>query len=619
MLTAIAVVLCAAAVVIGYAAVAYTSWALGFGALAFLLAAAAVVMLDRSRREPPPRVLASTLAVHDPRYQPVREPRELVMTPVPVEEPGAEEPIATNNATAPSTAMPDPAGEPGAVTRTPFPEVVMPDDIDIESVSRALLASAAGAGEAVRVVLWRADGAGDEAAVPVRVSGEPADSLVVSRRSVTSAIESGTAVLESLTTVADDCGEATVWHYVVPVSLGRVSGAASVDFVGERPELDNLNRIVAAFRLPLAAALALEVASQESDAARTLLETARELARLLDPDAVVRTALSSALEVTGATTGSVMLYDESGVHLNIAAAVGLPAEVIDSTKVRPGDGIAGWVALSGQPLVVEDLPGRDTPARSRGLRSAASIPVADNDGVLGVLNVGSTDHPSRFTTSDLETLGVLAYQTAVAVRNARAVASASDLYFDTLKAFALAIELKDPYAHGGTDRVMHYAALLAERMVLPPDETRALEVASMLHDIGMPSAGESALSSDRPLSTVERGLITMHPVIAAEILEQAPALAQVAPIVYHHHERYDGSGYVGGLAGEAIPLGSRVLAVADAFVAMTSRRPYRDALSESEALKELRKESGTQFDPAVVDAFLAIHSSRSNQVPGRTS
>jgi HD-GYP domain-containing protein (c-di-GMP phosphodiesterase class II) len=633
-LIAIAVALGVAAVVIGYAAVAYVSLALAFGAIAFLLAAAAVVMLDRSQHEPSARVSTPTLPVRESRAQPVQGPPETIAEHPPAEkaapltapgvapssdhEPAGEafNAIDKNLAASETLTVVDEMPE---VSPSLFPQVVMPEDIDVESVSRALLASASAAGEAVRAVVWRADGAGDEAAVPVTVSGREAESLVAGRRAVTSAIESGTAALESLTTGVDGGGEATVWHYVVPVSLGRIAGAATVDFLDDRPDLDTLNRIVAAFRLPLAAALALEVASQESDAARTLLETARELARLLDPDAVVRTALGSALEITGATTGSILLYDESGVDLRIAAAVGLPEEVVDTTSVRPGDGIAGWVAISGQPLVVEDLPGRDTPARSRGVRSAASIPVADNDGVLGVLNVGSPYHPSRFTTSDLETLGVLAHQTAVAVRNARAVASASDLYFDTLKALALAIEMKDPYAHGGTDRVMHFAALLAEEMGLPEDEVRALEVAAMLHDIGMPSAGESALTSPRPLSTVERGLITMHPVIAAEILEQAPALRKVAPIVYHHHERYDGSGYVGGLAGDAIPLGSRVLSVADAFVAMTSERPYRKALSESEALEELQKESGTQFDPAVVDAFLAIHASRSDQVPGHTS
>jgi putative methionine-R-sulfoxide reductase with GAF domain len=606
-LIAIALALGAAALIVGYAAIVYASIALAFAALAFMLSAGAVLMLDRSRKEPAPPTV-DIKAVHQPRGE---ASRGTVINAVPATAPGSQQGVPRDADS--NTVSPGPPHEPSRL-----PEVVMPEDIDVDSVAAAFLASAAAAGEAVRAVIWRADGAGDASAVPVTVAGTRDETLVAARGTVASAISQGTAVLESLTVEAESLGSVTLWHYVVPVSLGEIAGAAALEFTGDRPDLDLVNRTAAAFRLPIAAALALEVAKVESGAARNLLQTARELARLLDPDAVVRTALQSAMELTGATTGSIMLYDDSGADLRIAAAVGLPDDVVDSTAVRPGNGIAGWVAISGQPLVVEDLPGRDTPARSRGIRSAASVPVADHDGVIGVLNVGSTDHPSRFTTSDLETLEVLAHQTAVAVRNARAVASASDLYFDTLRALALAIESKDPYAHGGTDRVMHYTGLLAREIDLPADETRALEVAAMLHDIGMPSTGEQALISDRPLSTVERGLITMHPVIAAEILEQAPALRQVAPIVYHHHERYDGSGYVGGLAGDAIPLGSRILAVADAFVAMTSERPYRPALSDAEALEELRKESGTQFDPSVVDAFLVIHASRSDQIPGHT-
>jgi putative methionine-R-sulfoxide reductase with GAF domain len=497
----------------------------------------------------------------------------------------------------------------------------MPEDIEASSVAKAFLKSAASTGNAVRVTAWRGDGAGDCAAVPVAVAGHHDEALVKARESVRASIEKGTALLESLTMATGDDAEsgATAWRYVVPFALGEITGAAGVDFLGDRPDLESLNRISAAYRLPLAASLALEIARDESDAARTLIETARELARLLDPDAVVRASLAKALDLTGGQSGSIMLYDESGVDLRIAAAVGLPSDVVESTAVRPGNGIAGWVAISGQPLVVEDLPGRDTPARSRGTRSAVSVPIADAEGVLGVLNVGSSDHPSRFTATELETLEALAHQTAVALRNARTVASASDLYFDTLRALALAIETRDPYAHGGTDRIMRYTSLLAGEMGLPAHETRALEIAAMLHDIGMPSGCEEALSADRPLSTVEHGLITMHPVIAAEILDQAPALREVAPIVYHHHERYDGTGYVEGLSGDGIPLGSRILCVADAFVAMTSDRPYREAFTDDEAVKELLKGSGTQFDPEVVDAFLAIHSSRQDRVPGSSA
>jgi HD-GYP domain-containing protein (c-di-GMP phosphodiesterase class II) len=134
-------------------------------------------------------------------------------------------------------------------------------------------------------------------------------------------------------------------------------------------------------------------------------------------------------------------------------------------------------------------------------------------------------------------------------------------------------------------------------------EQSALRVAALLHDVGMAALGDAAIVENRPLTTVEWGMIQMHPVIASDVLTQAPALADAVPIVYHHHEHYNGQGYVLGISGERIPLGARVLAVADAFVALTSERPYRTALGEAGALAEIHSKAGTQFDPEVVDAL----------------
>ena len=128
----------------------------------------------------------------------------------------------------------------------------------------------------------------------------------------------------------------------------------------------------------------------------------------------------------------------------------------------------------------------------------------------------------------------------------------------------------------------------------------------MLRDVGMSAAGEAVAVSDRPLSTVEWGMLKMHPVIAADILARTPALRQVIPIVTHHHEHFDGTGYILGLRGQRIPLGARILAVADAHVAMTSERPYRHALSHTAAVAELLECSGNQFDPDIVTAFVEL-------------
>jgi HD-GYP domain-containing protein (c-di-GMP phosphodiesterase class II) len=260
------------------------------------------------------------------------------------------------------------------------------------------------------------------------------------------------------------------------------------------------------------------------------------------------------------------------------------------------------VFASGQSMLVEDLPGRPS-SRRHGVRSAICVPVRDEHGTMGVISVGSRAYPARFTDGHTKALEALGAQTAVALRNASALSRSRDLYLSSLQALAVALETKDPYSIGAAGRVTDIVLALGEWMRLESTELQSLHVAAILHDIGMGMAAGPLGASSRPLSTIDRGMLRAHPRVAAEVLSQLPALEAVVPIVYHHHEHFDGHGYDGGLAGEAIPLGSRILAVVDAYVAMTGERPYRRALPPREALDELNAKSGTQFDPEVVEAL----------------
>ncbi|MHB8049840.1 MAG: HD-GYP domain-containing protein [Coriobacteriia bacterium] len=412
----------------------------------------------------------------------------------------------------------------------------------------------------------------------------------------------------------------TTWRYALPIEAGAHRGVAAIDVHAViEPDSGMLPEVTAPLLGSLSGTLALYVADIELMTARSLIEAARELSRMLDPSQVLETALSRAMEMTGAQTGSIMLLDRSTGRLRIEVSRGLPEEVVRDTELGEGEGIAGWVLATGQPLLVEDLLSRSPAARRHGVRSAVSAPLADDDGTLGVLNVGSRSFPARFTDTHLDTVALLAKQSATALRNARAVEESRAIYFDTLKALALALETKDPYSRGGTERVLEYADALGGVFDLSDDDMNALRIAALLHDIGMASVGDGVTHCDRPLTTIERALLKLHPQIAADILTEAPALRGVVPIVYHHHEWFDGHGYGSGVAGESIPVGARILAVADAFVAMTSDRPYRGPFSVGDALAELEEKAGTQFDPSVVAALGDILRGGTNRVPGPNS
>jgi hypothetical protein len=501
-----------------------------------------------------------------------------------------------------------PAPEPTPEPRR-RPAIRMPATMDADEVALALLESSAAAGGAVAAHLWLEDassgtlrliaavGSMVPAAQPRQLDDDPLGLV----------LRDGSARLTAVASVHDKDGSSTLWRFALPVVSGAARGVAGIDFTDARvPDAGILVDVTAHLRGALSGALAIHVAQGEIETARMLLDTARELSRQLDPDEVVTHTLARAMKVSGAATGSIMLIDPETGTMSIAASVGLPDDIVRDTRVSNGEGIAGWVLTTRKPVLIEDLPGREQPYRRTNVRSAVSVPIADEDGILGVLNIGSRAFPARFTNTHMSALEILGTQTAVALRNARALNSARDLYFATLRALTLAMETKDPYARGGTDRVVEYSTSLGLAMGLEELDMQSLEVASLLHDIGMSAAGESVSSCSRPLSTFERGLLKLHPVLAAEVLEEVPALQNVIPIVYHHHEWYDGQGYVVGLAGEAIPMGSRILAVADAFVAMTSARPYREAMSLDEAVSELSDKAGTQFDPVVVDAFIDL-------------
>lgn len=196
---------------------------------------------------------------------------------------------------------------------------------------------------------------------------------------------------------------------------------------------------------------------------------------------------------------------------------------------------------------------------------------------------------------------------ALAGENVRLMESLDEMeerFVASLRSIAEAVDAHDVYANGHSKRVANVAVKIGKKLNMSDKELKSLETAALFHDIGMIWVPPHILMKEQPLTADEQAAIRRHTVQGAELLDSVKSLKDEGIAVLHHHERFDGTGYPYGLKGLAIPLAARVLAVADAFDAMTSERPYRCALLMREALEELYSNAGGQFDPHVVEAFL---------------
>lgn len=328
----------------------------------------------------------------------------------------------------------------------------------------------------------------------------------------------------------------------------------------------------------------------------------------LNLSAILNGALKQVMLVTQADSGSIMLLDEEHQILTIKASKGLKKEVLKKTQVKVGEGIAGWVAKTREPLIlVDDLDPRfQNEQKRQEIISAITVPLKSKERVIGVLSVNRKTSTEIFSKENLDVVVSFAGQLAVAIENAKLYKDLESTFIGTISALAAAVDAKDPYTYGHSNDVMEYAVAIAEQMRLPKNQVETIRIGAALHDIGKIGIDGSILNKPGKLNSEERLIINRHPTIAVNILESLDFLKDTVPLILFHHERYDGKGYPSGIAGEAIPIGARIIAVADSFNAMVSRRPYRSSMSFAAAIKELKVNMGTQFDPRAVDAFLEV-------------
>jgi len=234
------------------------------------------------------------------------------------------------------------------------------------------------------------------------------------------------------------------------------------------------------------------------------------------------------------------------------------------------------------------------------------VPLTTRGKITGLISVCRTSKDRPFTSSDIELVSVLSGQAAAAIENAHLYEKLEQSYLSMMVTLSCVVEARDLYTDKHMKDIAEYSVEIANKMNLPEEDIENIRKAALLHDLGKISIPDNILMKPDKLSEEEIEIIKKHPENGAKIIEPVEPLRHAKDIIKHHQECYDGSGYPDGLKGEAIPLGARIIAVADAFGAMTTDRPYRKALSIEEAVNELGRCSGTQFDPDIVKIFLAL-------------
>jgi putative nucleotidyltransferase with HDIG domain len=352
----------------------------------------------------------------------------------------------------------------------------------------------------------------------------------------------------------------------------------------------------------------------------TILEVSKTINSVHEIDDVLSLITKKAAKIMGAKACSLRLLDRNRKELILRASYGLEGRQHLKDNLKVGQSIAGRVVERCKPIIVSDIskePRYYSPsfARREGLLSLLSVPLVQKNKIIGTLTLYSR-RAGHFDKEDERILSMFASQAAIAIENARLFEETRHNFLNTMKILARMIDAKDSYTHQHSERVMHLAVRIAEEMGLDEEEKEAVQYASLLHDLGKIGVDLSILRKPGKLGEEEWREIANHPVIGAKLISQTGFLGKLVPIILHHHECYNGGGYPNPrLKLQRIPLGARILAVVDAYEAMITSRPYRQKFRKDDALKEIVRCTGTQFDPHVVRYFLKVIKLNGNQIP----
>ncbi|MEW6714733.1 MAG: PAS domain S-box protein [Nitrospirota bacterium] len=332
----------------------------------------------------------------------------------------------------------------------------------------------------------------------------------------------------------------------------------------------------------------------------------KEILSTIDKDTVLNTSIAMISRVIPCERTSILLKE--GNSYRVIAEWGMGEMKNRSFKLIESQ--AEIIEKNNSPVFIPDMTkeegGPFCKAQAEiGIGAALMLPLVSKGKSIGLLEIG-VRYPACLLPSHLSTAEDIASQIAVALENANLYEDLQMLLVNSITSLASVIDAKSPWTKGHSERVTRYAVAIAKEMGLSKEIVETVELGGLLHDIGKVGTYDIILDKPSELHAKEMEEIRQHPVKGASILQPIKQFKKIVPLLRHHHEKMDGSGYPDGLKGEDIPLLARVLCVADAYDSMVSDRPYRKAPGKEYAISELKRCSGTQFDIRIVEAFLKI-------------
>lgn len=343
-------------------------------------------------------------------------------------------------------------------------------------------------------------------------------------------------------------------------------------------------------------------------------EASETLRSIANPQDIATFLLEKIVNTVQITIGWTMLYNRRVGQFEVVASHGWPPDTHFALTFRPYSYLVEYLKNEKQEMWFDAL---HKSAHRRGVdrkdlrkieKFGAKVlfPLMGKNELVGMVFLGEKRSGDTYNQDDIELVSTLCNQAALSIESSLLYQELQDNNINTVRSLATALEAKDEYTRGHSERVAEYAREIAVEMDIPAKDIHLLHEISLLHDVGKIGVSEAILNKPSKLTRTEFNHVRKHAIIGEKILSSIESLKEGLPIVRHHHEWVNGSGYPDRLSQTNMPVSARILAVADAFDAMVTKRPYRPAMTAKKAIQELKKGARIQFDPDVVRAFVAV-------------